>query len=318
MPLFLLFLVALAAAPNRGPRIPGLQQALLAVAEDKPRTALARIDPIASQYPGHPKFQAVYGIALIMVGIFEEGTDALSVADPATLPRLQEVAHADALRGLGFGAEAARARIPVLFDKNEDRRAEWTATRAVIDALEAGDIGLAEEALYLGYAARPGAPTLLCAEAEIRMSEGDYETANLLLALAERNQKRRSAHRAVATLRWLVETGDLDGALAWSEGFRGEVITDERFAGWRARVWRLSGDPGAALEILRARIWTWRGRVNHPLHRYEEIAALLALGEREEAETRLADAWAELPHHPLTAAAHRLVYPPVSAGATPG
>ena len=311
-------MVALAGAPNRGARVPGLQQALLAVAEDKPRSALARIDPMASQYPEHPKFQAVYGTALIMVGIFAEGLDALTFADSATLPRLQEVARADALRGLGFGAEAARSRIPLLYDKNEDRRAEWTATRAVIDALEAGDIGLAEEALYLGYSARPAAPTLLCAEAEIRMSEGDYETANLLLALAERTQQRKSAHRAVATLRWLVETGDIEGALAWSEGFRGEVITDERFAGWRARVWRLSGDPQAALEILRARIWTWRGRVNHPLHRYEEIAALLALGEREEAETRLADAWAELPHHPLTAAAHRLVYPTEGVPEAPG
>ncbi|MBL8619106.1 MAG: hypothetical protein JNM72_26065 [Deltaproteobacteria bacterium] len=319
----LLVLCALSAfaAPARAPRLPGLQRALIDVASERPRVALDALEPLLVEHPDHARLRAVAGLAYAQLGDGPRALALLEGADPTALPQLQAVLIGDALRLSGQPVAAQAARWAAITGHIDDRRLSWMAARGAIDCLEAEDLACAIDFVRLGQSVFPDSGALLGLEAEVLIREGALDEAEACVRLAERD-RRRSGHRAVAQVELLLAQGAVLEAATLADVVNKEVVADPRLAAVRARAWRAAGDPARALSVVRHLSWTRAGAVVHPALRLEEVLALVALGERDEAEARAADLMAELPAHAAAAAAAAAIGAPwgpaAGQGAPPG
>ena len=309
--LMLVLLWSAVAANPRGERLPGLQRALMEVAADRPRAALDVAEPLLADHADHARLRTVAGLAWAQLGDGARALDLLHGADSTVLPQLQTVLFGDALRLAGNPTAAADTRLVAVLGTDEQRRLPWIAARGAIDCLEAGDRACAMDFVSLGQSAFPDSGALMGLEAEVLLLEGRLDEAEACVRLAERD-RRKSGHRAVAQVELLLAQGAIIEAATLADALNKEVLADPRLAAVRARAWRTAGDPARALATVRHKTWTRADRVVHPLLRGEEVLALVALGEREEAELRAADLMAELPDHTVTATAAAAIGAPWS------
>lgn len=293
-----LFGLAVSAAPAE--RIPGLQRALLQVGKGHPRGVLPRLEAMLVEHPDHARLHAVAGIAYADVGLGPQAVALLETADSKTLPIKQSVALPDAYRDAGQPERAAALRWQSLVSGDRQSRLVWTAARGAVDCLDAGDLDCAARFVSMGWAISPEVWALNALEAEIALQSGDLEAAEIALVVAERSSGR-SAHRAVARTKLLISLGEFEEAALFATAAALELSHDVRLVAVTAEAWRRAGLPDQALATCRSKRFNWKGEVVHPALRREEVLALLALGEREEAELRAADLMAELPDHQAAA-----------------
>jgi hypothetical protein len=250
-------------------------------------------------HPEHARLRAVAGIAYADVGLGPRAVELFEGADERTLVVMQSVARADALRDAGRPREAAALRWTALVSGERQSRLGWIAAAGAVDCLQADDLDCAARFVELGWAvdAEPVVWGALSAiEAEIDVQAGLLDEAEVLLAIAERGSGK-AAHRAVARVALLLAYDEPRAAAEFATASLREVSHDVRLLALAAEAWRRAGAPDLALELCRSKRYTWKGEVVQPLLRQEEVLALLALGEREEAERRAADLMAELPEH---------------------
>lgn len=295
----ILLIAALVGPAWPAERIPGLQRALIQVGRGHPRGVLPRLEAMLEAHPEHARLRAVAGIAYADVGLGPRAVELFEGADERTLVVMQSVARADALRDAGRPREAAALRWTALVSGERQGRLGWIAAAGAVDCLQADDLDCAARFVELGWAvdAEPVVWGALSAiEAEIDVQAGLLDEAEVLLAIAERGSGK-AAHRAVARVALLLAYDEPRAAAEFATASLREVSHDVRLLALAAEAWRRAGAPDLALELCRSKRYTWKGEVVQPLLRQEEALALLALGEREEAERRAADLMAELPEH---------------------
>lgn len=292
----ILLWAALARPAWPAEHIPGLQRALIQVGRGHPRGVLPRLDAMLQAHPEHPRLRAVAGIAYADVGLGAQAVELFEGADERTLSVMQAAARADALRDAGRPLEAAAQRWDSVVTGERPSRLAWTATAGAVDCLQAEALDCASRFVSLGWSVG-GEPSVLSAlDAEISVQMGQLDEAEVALLVAERGQGK-AAHRAVARVQLLLAQGEAQAAADFAVASLREVSHDVRLLALGAEAWRRAGSPDLALELCRSKRYTWKGEVVQPLLRQEEVLALLALGEREEAERRAADLMAELPEH---------------------
>lgn len=211
--------------------------------------------------------------------------------------------QADALLALGDPAAAQALRRSRLVDIQGDSEEMTIHLTLFDDALAAGDLAAAAEALSWARTVAPDAPAVHGAEAELAAVEGRWDDADAALWLAAPDGGRSTAEFTLSAGRVALAMGDLDAAEDLTRALMRGNPRDARAIRLRAEVLLSLGDPAAALSLLSrnfARTW---GELWHPELLAVEAVALHHHGDAEGARAALGRARSLYPDSPFTASA---------------
>jgi tetratricopeptide (TPR) repeat protein len=223
--------------------------------------------------------------------------------------------QADALLALGDAAAARALRRSRLVDPLGDAEEMTIHLTLLDDALAAGDLEAAAEALSWAEAVAPDAPAVHGAAAELALVEGRWDDAEAALWLAAPDGARSTAEYTLSAGRVALALGDLDAAEDLTRALMRGNPRDPRAIRLRAEVLLSEGDAAGALSLLNrnfARTW---GELWHPELLAVEAVALHHHGDTEGARAALGRARTLYPASPFTAsAAVWLAAPPQGPG----
>ena len=209
----------------------------------------------------------------------DAGESAFDSLGASQIPRLRALA----LEGAGLGDEAARAWLLVARERSGPERlaAYQTAARLALDAGDAlGVLFVAREARTSGVGAAVAAEEAAARRA-LGLSDAEPASApcaNARLASAEERLASGDVERAAAELDELYQDRE---HLALTPEERARVVLG------RARVLRAQGQPGEALELVRAE----RARVDGPAFRRALDTGMARFFEESGDFERAADAY---------------------------
>lgn len=226
---------------------------------------------------------AIFGATLARAGYFGDAAATFPFAAGSDWYEQQGLGdHADALRELGRGDEAAALRLGVLL--RADRSATFDAQvmmEIAEDHLEAGQLGAALEAAERAVAWGPGSPLPYCTLGRVHRALGEPEAAWDALRLADRAADRQVAALELLRAQLLLDAGLHEEAFAALDSLPRGRNDNLKVWAMRAEISVQEGLPDDALLVL-----------DHDRLRFQAAPALVevraralsALGRRAEAK----------------------------------
>jgi predicted Zn-dependent protease len=188
----ILGVVALAAplvagsVPGDNPKAPALARAKRELRRHHPTLARSAILVHLSRQPGSIEGYAVLAGTETMSGWASEALAVIPWGEQSSwYARIGRALHADSLRELGRGREAAQMRLGLLRDEDSGVSGVDVASDLVDDLRAAGAHDEAVEALAEGVARWPRATLLHAVAADLALDAGDLEEARSWLWLAD-------------------------------------------------------------------------------------------------------------------------------------
>ena len=227
----------------------------LMIRRGKYRVAVQNISQQLTESPDDPELFALLGVAFARVGFPVDALVAFQLSLGSEYYEDQGLeAHADALRAIGKGEEAARLRLERLMGDNVSQvRALQILIGAADDLREAGDLDGTLEMLSRAEALYPRSATVFAVRAELYLDIGDIDAADAALRMGK--WAGDSSRISTTEARMLLILGDTTAAHAVLEDARKYQRPTPVLASLRAEVLRQSGDPHAAADLLERNQW---------------------------------------------------------------
>lgn len=267
-----------------------------------PHLAVGMIDEAMLTNPDEADLHSMLGSTWARLGWYADAEGCFRVESSGEWYELGGLTdHADALRELGYGHEAAALRLERRLVVKE--QSEMNLLLGAIDDLRyAGDLAAAEDVAWELAGLFPNSSVVNAYLADIMLDQGRTEEG-WYYAMRALEPETPAIRARMVEVRLLVAEGDLvtaEANLATLADARGRST---RIAATRARVMRLQGRSRDALDLLDVRRWT---QGEHPELLAVRIEALHDEGEHSEAKALLERAMAVYPTHPdvMLARAH--------------
>ncbi|MFT5680620.1 MAG: tetratricopeptide (TPR) repeat protein [Myxococcota bacterium] len=205
--------------------------------------------------PDSVELHAILGVAWSKNDFHADALGAFLLCVGATYYEDQGIeAHADGLRAIGRGREAAALRLERLLGPSLSIGRELRVLLgAQGDLREIGDFDGAMEIADRAEALFPRSPMVFAAIADIHLDMGDLDSADEAIWMME--QFGETSRGSVVRARRAIADGDFteaDTILEEARKFRTPTV---RIGALRAEVLRLSGDPHAAADLLERNRW---------------------------------------------------------------
>ncbi|MCB9742329.1 MAG: hypothetical protein H6741_25810 [Alphaproteobacteria bacterium] len=267
---------------------------LLAYRSGNVRIAAAALREALEADPDDGDLHARLGITYAMMGEYVDAAPHFTFAQGSGVYEEEGWSyHADTLRALGRGAEAAALRLerlPLLPGEKGQLDALIGATD---DLRAAGELEAALELAELNLALHPSSDLARAARLDVELDRQGPDV-DALLAFMDASYARSTRSLRVR-VRLARMDGDLQGALTLMEGVPRRSLIQPDIIAESAELQRLIGQPEAAL-------WT----LERPMVRTPDHPALLAvrprvlmdLGREAEATQACAFAWSRYPADP--------------------
>lgn len=245
------------------------------------RMAMAEARGLLAERPDDEELHALLGIVLAREGHYNDALPEFIFGQGSAQYEKDGIyEHANALRYLGRGHEAAELRLSRLVTESGEDDDLRIYTEAARDLRYAGDTAGAKALLDEVMALYPGAVLPIAVYGDILLDEGDVDGAYWHLFLANRITKN-SPQVQILRVRLMLAEGDLDGAMLVLNKLRRSYQRNEQIAALRAEALLMSGDPDTALAYLSLKRWARRGE---PQLLSRRLRALHAVGEQAEAK----------------------------------
>ena len=244
------------------------------------RMAMAEARGLLAERPDDEEVHALLGIVLAREGHFNDALPEFIFglgSEQYEKDGLYE--HANALRFLGRGREAAALRLSRLVTEEGEDGDLRIYTEAARDLRYAGDLDGAKALLDDVMALYPGAVLPIALYGDLLLDEGDVDGAYFHLFLANRVTKN-SPQVQILRVRLMLAEGETDDAMVLLNKLRRSYHRNEEIAGLRAEALLQAGDPDTALAYLSLKRWARRG---DPQILARRLRALHAIGEHAEA-----------------------------------
>ncbi len=244
-----------------------------------------------------PDIIAIFGATLARAGFSGDAVATFDFALGSDWYEQQGLGdHADALRELGRGSEAAQLRLGVLMRGERSATVDAQVMMEIAeDHLSVGDLDeallLAERAIAWG----PASPLPYCALGRVLRARGDTEGAWEALQLADRAADRKVAALELLRARLLLDEGLYEEAIAALESLpRGR---NDNLQVWalRAEISLQEGLPEDALQVLEHERLGFQAS---PILAELRARALIGLGRAPEARAVAAEALRSAPLRP--------------------
>ncbi|MCK6524504.1 hypothetical protein L6R49_24115, partial [Myxococcota bacterium] len=257
------------------------------------RMAMAEARGLLAERPDDEEIHALLGIVLAREGHYNDALPEFIFGMGSSYYEREGVyEHANALRFLGRGEEAAALRLTRLVTEYGEAEDLRIYTEAARDLRYVGDTVGAKELLEEVMALYPGAVLPIALYGDVLLDEGDVDGAYFHLFLANRITKNNPQVQ-ILRVRLMLAEGDADGAMLVLNKLRRSYQRNEEIAALRAETLLQSGDPDTALAYLSLKRWARRG---DPQLLSRKLRALHAVGEHAEAELLMSRLLAIYPH----------------------
>jgi tetratricopeptide (TPR) repeat protein len=245
------------------------------------RMAMAEARGLLDELPDDEDLHVLLGIVLAREGHYGDALPEFVFGlGSSQYERDGIYEHANALRFLGRGHEAAALRLSRLVTESGEDDDLRIYTEAARDLRYAGDMDGAKALLDDVMALYPGAVLPLALYGDILLDEGDLDGAYFHLFLANRITKN-SPQVQILRVRLMLAEDDTEGAVMLLNKLRRSYQRNEEIVGLRAEAFLQAGDPDAALAYLNLKRWARRG---DPQLLSRRLRALHGVGEHAEAK----------------------------------
>ena len=257
------------------------------------RMAMAEARGLLAERPDDEELHTLLGIALAREGHFNDALPEFVFGlGSRQYEREGMYEHANTLRFLGRGHEAAALRLSRLVTESGEDEDLRIYTEAARDLRYAGDTVGAKALLDEVMALYPGAVLPIALYGDILLDEGDVDGAYFHLFLANRITKD-SPQVQILRVRLLLAEEDTESAMLLLNKLRRSYQRNDEIAGLRAEALLQAGDPDTALAYLSLKRWARRG---DPQLLARRLRALHILGEHAEAKLLMAHLLSIYPH----------------------
>jgi Flp pilus assembly protein TadD len=257
------------------------------------RMAMAEARGLLAERPDDEELHALLGIVLAREGHFNDALPEFIFGQGSQQYERDGIyEHANALRYLGRGEEAAALRLTRLVTESGEAEDLRIYTEAARDLRYAGDTVGAKALLDEVMALYPGAVLPIALYGDVLLDEGDVDGAYFHLFLANRITKNNPQVQ-ILRVRLMLAEGDAEGAMVVLNKLRRSYQRNEEIAALRAETLLQSGDPDTALAYLSLKRWARRG---DPQLLSRKLRALHAVGDHAEAKLLMSRLLQIYPH----------------------
>ena len=236
------------------PSLGGPPSAELLMRTGRPRVAMQQARAQLQTAPDDTDLMTVLAVAESRSGYFSDAAGSFALCAGTRLYEdLGLEAHANVLRALGDGEQAAALRLQRLLAPLTGQMAFRLWLGASDDLRSVGDIDGAMEMTHAGLAQFPNAGMLHAQLAELLLAHGDTDAADFHLWWAARQGEHQ--RWVIAEGRRRLALGDLAGARELAARYYKSEEPTARFAAFYADVLRENGEAAVALHELTTGRW---------------------------------------------------------------